>query len=61
MHSETNRLLRAVKADLQVKEYVAGMRALGLVCKFVVAPLWQVLEQKGEQHMSILEMSRTIK
>ena len=34
------------------------MRTLGLVCKFVVAPLWHVLERKGEQHVSVVEMSR---
>jgi len=39
-----NQLLRAVLGDIQVLEYVAGCKALGLVNKIVTGPLWRVLE-----------------
>ena len=57
VNGETNRLLRAVKADLEVDEFVAGARALGLLCKFVVVPLWRKLEAQGQNKVSILGMS----
>ena len=39
-----NQLLRAVNQDIQVPEYVAGCKALGLVNKIITGPLWRVLE-----------------
>ena len=54
VHGETNLLLKAVSADLGVPELVAGARALGLICKLVIAPLWRVLE---DRRISILDMS----
>ena len=39
-----NQLLRAVLADIQVPEYVAGCKALGLINKIKTGPLWRVLE-----------------
>ena len=39
----TNRLLQAVQADLAVPEFVAGCRALGLIGKYITAPLWRHL------------------
>ena len=54
IHGESNQLLRAVKADLDVPELVAGCRALGLICKLVVSPLWAALEDKS---LSVFDMS----
>jgi len=42
-----NRLLKAILFDLQVTEYVSGMKALGLISKIVTCPLWCILEDKG--------------
>ena len=39
----TNRLLQAVQADLAVPEFIAGCRALGLIGKYITAPLWRHL------------------
>ena len=39
-----NQLLRAVYSDIQVPEYLAGCRALGLINKIVTGPLWRLLE-----------------
>ena len=39
-----NQLLRAVYSDIQVPEFLAGCRALGLVNKIVTGPFWCVLE-----------------
>ena len=49
-----NQLLRAVYSDMQVPEYLAGCRALGLINKVVTGPLWRVLESSD---ISILEMN----
>ena len=48
-----NQLLRAVNQDIQVPEYVAGCKALGLINKVITGPLWRVLESD----ISILEMN----
>ena len=40
-------LLMAAVHDLQVKQYVCGVGALGLICKAVTVPLWRVLESEG--------------
>ena len=53
VHGESN-LLKAVKADLVVPDLVAWARALGLLCKLLIAPLWRVQEDK---HTSIFDMS----
>lgn len=50
-----NQLLRAVLADIQVPEYLAGCRALGLVNKCVTGPLWRILETP---RISILQMNK---
>ena len=55
VHGTTNRLLKAVKADLDVPEFVAGARALGLLSKLVICPLWRTLENKN---ISVLDMSK---
>ena len=49
-----NQLLRAVLSDIEVPEYLAGCRALGLVNKVVTGPLWRVLEAPD---ISILDMN----
>ena len=49
-----NQLLRAVYSDMQVPEYLAGCRALGLINNAVTGPLWRVLESSD---ISILEMN----
>ena len=49
-----NQLLRAVLSDIQVPEYLAGCKALGLVNKIVTGPLWRILETSD---ISILEMN----
>ena len=41
---DDNKLLKAVYFDLQVLSHIAGCRALGLINKFVTAPLWRLLE-----------------
>ena len=37
-----NRLLRAVLADIQVPEFLAGCKALGLINKIVTGSLWSL-------------------
>ena len=49
-----NKLLRAVLADVQVPEFIAGCKALGLVNKIITGPLWRVVESKD---LSILDMN----
>ena len=49
-----NKLLRAVLADVQVPEFLAGCKALGLVNKIITGPLWRIIESKDE---SILDMN----
>ena len=49
-----NQLLRAVLADIQVPEYIAGCKALGLINKIITGPLWRVLECND---VSILDMN----
>ena len=49
-----NQLLRAVYNDIQVPEYLAGCRALGVINKIVTGPLWHLLESSD---ISITEMN----
>ena len=39
-----NRLLKAVLDDIQIPEYLAGCKALGLVNKLITGPLWRVID-----------------
>ena len=39
-----NQLLKAVFSDIQVPEFVAGCRALGLISKIITGPFWRVVE-----------------
>ena len=41
---DEDKLLKAVHSDLQIKSYLCGCRALGLINKFVTGPLWRLLE-----------------
>ncbi|XP_031664181.1 uncharacterized protein LOC109884930 [Oncorhynchus kisutch] len=45
-------LLATVVADLEVQQFKAGCRALGLVSKLIIDPLWRALTLKG----NVLEM-----
>nr|XP_054749592.1 uncharacterized protein LOC129255060 isoform X2 [Lytechinus pictus] len=45
-HREDYLLIKALDSDLNVPQFLTGCRALGLVNKFVTAPLWRVLEGK---------------
>ncbi|WAR22430.1 hypothetical protein MAR_016404 [Mya arenaria] len=49
-----NRLLKAVLFDLKVPEYIAGIKALGLISKFITGPLWSILEDKS---VTIVDMN----
>lgn len=49
-----NQLLKAVFSDIQVPEFVAGCRALGLINKVITGPLWRVVESSD---VTILEMN----
>ena len=44
---DENMLMKAVNADLNVEQYVAGARALGVVDKVLTTPLWRVIEKTG--------------
>ena len=54
--STLNRLLQAVLSDLQVSQFVTGIRALGIIDKIVTGPFWRHLQSSS---VSILEMSDT--
>ena len=53
VHGTSNRLLASVLEDLRIPEYLAGVKALGLIEKYVTSPLWRLIE--GKSH--ILEMN----
>jgi len=46
-YGTSNRLMKAILHDLNITEYIAGVKALGLVCKFITCPFWHVLEEKS--------------
>lgn len=54
-YGAANRLLKSVQFDLKVNEYLAGVKALGLISKFITCPLWSVLEDKS---ISIVDMNK---
>ena len=51
---DKNKLLKAVHSDLQTKSYLCGCRALGLINKFALGPLWRLLESG----IHILDMNK---
>ena len=44
MGDDSNRLLKSVQHDMNVPEYLAGQKALGLVSYLITAPLWCFIE-----------------
>ncbi|KAJ8017739.1 hypothetical protein HOLleu_44637 [Holothuria leucospilota] len=52
IHGVPNRLLRAVKEDLEDIIHVAGCRALGIIDKLITGPFWRVLE-KDEPYVAL--------
>ena len=52
---QSNGLLKAVHADVQVDLYLAGCKVLGILNKMITAPLWRVTEAPGH----ILDMCTT--
>jgi len=53
-YGASNRLLKSILHDLKTPEFVAGVKALALICKFVTCPLWHILEDK---YVSIIDMN----
>ena len=51
---DENKQLKTVYPDLQIKSYLCGCRALGLINKFVTGPLWRLLESG----IHILDMNK---
>ena len=47
VHATPNFLLQSVLADCKSQQLLAGVRAPGLIEKFVTSPLWRLLEEKG--------------
>ena len=43
---QSNGLLQSVLHDLKTPEYLAGVKALGLISRLVTSPLWRLLEAK---------------
>ena len=43
---QSNNLLKFVPFDLKVQEYLAGVKALGLISRLITGPLWCLLEDK---------------
>ena len=43
---DSNRLLKSIKHDVNTPEYVAGLKALGLISYLVTTPLWSFVEDK---------------
>jgi hypothetical protein len=41
-----HRLLQSILHDLKIQEYLAGVKALGLISKLLTCPLWHLLEDK---------------
>jgi len=54
IYGTPNRLLQTVFDNIQVPQYLAGCKALGIINKYISGPLWRKLESK----ISITEMSR---
>jgi hypothetical protein len=49
----TNRLLKSLSFDLQVQEYLAGRKALGLISELISKPLWCRIE---DPRISIMQI-----
>ena len=53
-HGAGNKLLKAVQKDLEVPEFVAGLKCLGLINKLLTSPLWRTIE---DENVSIVDMN----
>ncbi|CAG2192717.1 unnamed protein product [Mytilus edulis] len=53
-YGASNRLLKSILHDLKTPEFIAGVKALGLICTFITCPLWHILEDKS---VSIIDMN----
>ena len=53
-YGNENRLLKSVSFDVNTTEFIAGVKALGLISKLVTCPLWNILEST---HVSIMDMN----
>ncbi|XP_033730479.1 uncharacterized protein LOC117319875 [Pecten maximus] len=53
VHGTSNDLLKAVLLDAKETLFLAGAKVLGLVSKFITAPLWRLIEAPGH----ILDMN----
>ena len=60
MWQTPNQLLKAVSADLSVREYIAGCKALGIINKVITGPLWRVLECKEVTILDMNQLFRTL-
>lgn len=58
--SADNRLLQAVKADLNTEEYLAGCKALGLVSELITIPLWAQIERTDTNIIDIGAVYREV-
>lgn len=45
--NQHNPLLKAVLFDINVPEYIAGVKELGLISRFVTGPFWSLLEDRS--------------
>jgi len=54
-YGASNRLLQSILHDLKTPEYLAGVKALGLISKFITCPLWHLLEDKSVNILDINE------
>ncbi|WAQ97233.1 hypothetical protein MAR_029923 [Mya arenaria] len=48
----SNRLLASINHDINVPEYVAGCKSLGLISELITAPLWFIIE---DENLHIIE------
>ncbi|WAQ99794.1 hypothetical protein MAR_024167 [Mya arenaria] len=44
--NQSNNLLKSVLHDLNIPEYLASVKAFGLISRLITAPLWSLLEDK---------------
>ncbi|WAQ97078.1 hypothetical protein MAR_029768 [Mya arenaria] len=45
LFNDSNKLLKSVLHDIQIIEYLAGLKALGLVSRLITGPLWCLIEK----------------
>jgi hypothetical protein len=52
--------LRSIKFDMEVPDYLAGCKALGLLSYFITTPLWCLVEDKNVRIMDSAKYYREI-